>query len=1311
MKLLTSFLACAIAIECGCTALADEFAVTSRLHSVLAPRTAIDLCGAWEWRQVPHPRYARRGKGPEWRVVSVPWNAVMKNDFRTIEHYRRRVSVPPFAGKRAELHFDGLPGTTTIRLNGRLVATNWYPIACAYDVTDYLVPGENELYLEMSMFDIPPLYKSRQSVRPGDPSYVLAGAFGLNRPLWLEFHDPVAVADATVRTFVEPKQVLTAEVVLTNGTDRIRRVNLIASVPDWSRSCVVDLPPLMSRTVAITNVWPEAKLWTPDAPHLQLIELAVVENGQRLDATRVRFGFREIRTEGERLLLNGRPMMVRRIHGGGAPLPDDAHQAETVRRLKSRGLNGIRTEIVNVSRWVNVADEEGFLISTFAECLTKGRNATDEWWRNKQEFDALLYGAYKNSPGIVCWGISNEFGSFYGLGGTNDEAVVHKQQEIGRHYAELDSTRPWTAYGDVEVGWPVRGPGPAPIRSFHYPKRPTSDSECLPEAAWWYARRELSFQGISDGTKPLSISEDFYHGLTDQFFGASKWAGDAIYTPEGYWKAWYDCVRMYADGYYEAGVACWNVWATADHSPTNRLFELYGPMMPEALIALRETFANVRSGTREKRTLAVYNRGFSLRNGTLVRRMVLGGKVVDELRRGLRLDPGGDWRAEETLAFPVVSKPTLIRVSYEWMVDGLRFATRNYDFTVFPRENVRMKECVAVLADAGDVAANWSAAFVSGDIAAVTNAGLPIVIAGRKLTRGEGRALRAFVRGGGRVLLAEMPSDGWVPARLETGRPQSFVWRRSDEALEGVTDAMLRIWRPDTRLGDSGYTKMPKVAAEILADSGHAQGLCAAQIERLYEGRGHWFLLQLPVVSRLSDEPCAAFVLNAALAEFARGKEKSMRLYCSAEDPFAALAEHLGIAATVATNGPGTNAVWVRTCADVPKLEDGRSFIQFVKHGGTGVLLDAGTESAAFLARLGIVASSAAEVGWAVRRGNDGVMSGISNEELFLVNEKPSLRYWSPDLKGMRPPADRVKKLSTYPMFRSVLSVAGGADGIVHTDPGVLVEVRFGKGRMVVLSIDTKKALAHFSSKTERLLRTLFLNLGALSSPLVQDTYFDPVDLGKYANRGLWQDPAHPDVEGWFDDGNDMRYFPVNLCGWSPDSNNHCPKGEFPRSPVSYGGVPFLIPYVKAGSSGYGGAVVLRPGERVKCGFRAYGITAFHFLGAAATGERPPKNGAMPPSPLITATWAGEYGGVRRHAAKAEFFCGDHLNGYRWAQSVKSGRVAWVGPTRLDHDAVLYAWSAVNTLARHQIVTELVLENTGTVPVAIVGLTVEKLQD
>ena len=108
----------------------------------------------------------------------------------------------------------------------------------------------------------------------------------------------------------------------------------------------------------------EPKLWSPEAPHLYEVEVAL-ESGDRLEDS---VGFREVRVEGDKLLLNGRPVFLRGIsaheefpdHGRAATEDDTRGMLEAARDL---GCNFLRlAHYPHHENAARLADKMGLLL-------------------------------------------------------------------------------------------------------------------------------------------------------------------------------------------------------------------------------------------------------------------------------------------------------------------------------------------------------------------------------------------------------------------------------------------------------------------------------------------------------------------------------------------------------------------------------------------------------------------------------------------------------------------------------------------------------------------------------------------------------------------------------------------------------------------------------------------------------------------------------------------------------------------------------------------------------------------------------------
>ncbi len=80
----------------------------------------------------------------------------------------------------------------------------------------------------------------------------------------------------------------------------------------------------------------------------------------------------------------------------------------------------------------------------------------------------------------------------------------------------------------------------------------------------------------------------------------------------------------------------------------------------------------------------------------------------------------------------------------------------------------------------------------------------------------------------------------------------------------------LHFWAPDRVVARGAYTKPDRGPFTVLADSGGATGMEWAQMMECYRGKGSYVLCQLPLVSKIDQEPTARLLLFKMLREMYR---------------------------------------------------------------------------------------------------------------------------------------------------------------------------------------------------------------------------------------------------------------------------------------------------------------------------------------------------------------------------------------------------------------------------------------------------------
>ncbi len=162
--------------------------------------------------------------------------------------------------------------------------------------------------------------------------------------------------------------------------------------------------------------------WSPDSPTLYDLTVSIVD-GDAVDTVRTRLGFRTISTDGDRIVLNGRPVVLRMALDQGywpdtlMSLPSDEDGSDRVRDeivwLREAGFNGVRKHMkIEDPRWWRWADELGLMVwqdmpaGAFhkpAGSALRTRLA-DEWERairrDRSHASAICFSPFNESWGI-----------------------------------------------------------------------------------------------------------------------------------------------------------------------------------------------------------------------------------------------------------------------------------------------------------------------------------------------------------------------------------------------------------------------------------------------------------------------------------------------------------------------------------------------------------------------------------------------------------------------------------------------------------------------------------------------------------------------------------------------------------------------------------------------------------------------------------------------------------------------------------------------------------------------------------------------
>lgn len=196
--------------------------------------------------------------------------------------------------------------------------------------------------------------------------------------------------------------------------------------------------PVEDGWVSLQKTVPNPKLWSPETPNLHTLKVAVAE-----DAIISRFGLREIKTDGKKILINGTATKLlgfcrHEAHPQFGPVQSESQMISDIQLLKDMGCNFVRgSHYPQDQRFLDMCDEMGLLF--FEESMGWGQNAKDHFTKEKfvdsqlQQTEEMIMTSF-NHPSVIMWGFLNE-------GESNAEESRRCYESLIKLIRKLDPSR------------------------------------------------------------------------------------------------------------------------------------------------------------------------------------------------------------------------------------------------------------------------------------------------------------------------------------------------------------------------------------------------------------------------------------------------------------------------------------------------------------------------------------------------------------------------------------------------------------------------------------------------------------------------------------------------------------------------------------------------------------------------------------------------------------------------------------------------------------------------------------------------------
>jgi len=355
--------------------------------------------------------------------------------FNPVGSYKRTFAVPEdWADRQVLVHFAGVDSAFTLWVNGKEVGySEGSRTPAEFDITKFVKPGENDIAVEVIRFSSGAWLEDQDFFRL---SGIFRDVFLVSRPAGERLRD------FTLRTPLDAdykNATLELEFEFENAAGGSVAIQL--TDPDGRPVLDLAAPISADGTAKISRPAKNPKLWSAETPWLYSLVVAHLDAGGKVvEAVPWRFGFRSTEVKGNRLLVNGKPVVIagtnRHEHSsiGGHHVTREEMIRDIV-TMKRLNFNAVRTcHYPDDPEFYALCDEFGLYVTDEANIESHG----DQKIPNMPEFAAShharmqrMVGRDKNFTCVVTWSLGNESGK----GGAHNDnytwAKTHDYRPVG----------------------------------------------------------------------------------------------------------------------------------------------------------------------------------------------------------------------------------------------------------------------------------------------------------------------------------------------------------------------------------------------------------------------------------------------------------------------------------------------------------------------------------------------------------------------------------------------------------------------------------------------------------------------------------------------------------------------------------------------------------------------------------------------------------------------------------------------------------------------------------------------------------------
>ena len=371
------------------------------------------------------------------------------HDMQEIGIYRREFNVPEnFDGKEIFLHFGAVKSAIEVYVNGSFVGYSQGSMTPhEFNITKYLAKGENTVACKVYR------YSDAQYLEDQD-MWLLCGIY---RDVYIYAEPRVCLRDFFITTDFDSEYKdadVTLRLQINNYHSSARNIKVRAYMERNGEVTEIGSSELEVKS-GVTNAKFTCKKenpdkWSAETPNLYNLVIELESQSGVKYYKSIRFGFKKVEIVGEKLLFNGKPLMIRGTNRHDFD-PDDGWAVpkerflEDLALMKKANINAIRTSHYPDDPYLyELCDEYGFYVMDECDLEShgvrrKGVPGSNPVWTNActDRMERMVL-RDRNYACIFMWSLGNEAGD-------GDNFLKMKEAAL-----RLDKTRQFHYEGDFD---------------------------------------------------------------------------------------------------------------------------------------------------------------------------------------------------------------------------------------------------------------------------------------------------------------------------------------------------------------------------------------------------------------------------------------------------------------------------------------------------------------------------------------------------------------------------------------------------------------------------------------------------------------------------------------------------------------------------------------------------------------------------------------------------------------------------------------------------------------------------------------------